>query len=268
MADDDLTSLPGLLDRHRRILAERLEITTYEGLIDADPQVIVDAVSRARARTSLTVIRRWQDLARRRRKEGLVNTPEWEPAAIFVLSFEQRETGEQLERRLVAEQTELEGEQPISSWPGWDCRQLCGWLQRRVGGEGAAPPESAGAGEKPVELSIQQVVVVDAGGRAEAISGGEPRAEGFTCTAAGWLEVAVAGHPARGGVQVALRLRRGGLDRSTIGPLAVPREGPARIELSEAPPGVHSARVVAWAPDASTAPTAVDLGTLTVTADC
>src|SRR2546421_483695 len=33
MAEDDLISLPGLLDKHRRILGEQLGITTYDRLL-------------------------------------------------------------------------------------------------------------------------------------------------------------------------------------------------------------------------------------------
>ena len=77
----------------------------------------------------------------------------------------------------MAEQTELEVEQPISSWPGWDCMQLCEWLQARVGGAEGTPGEVASAAGEPakgqqvstpgpkragtVELSIQQVVIAD-----------------------------------------------------------------------------------------------------------
>src|ERR1700738_4433786 len=84
MAGEDLISLPGLRDKHRKILDERLGITTYDGLLGTDAQVIFEAVSRVRPRTSLAVIRRWQDVARRKRKEAVVETPDWEPAAVFV----------------------------------------------------------------------------------------------------------------------------------------------------------------------------------------
>ena len=282
MADDDLISLPGLLDKHRKILDERLGITTYDGLLGTDAQVIFEAVSRVRPRTSLAVIRRWQDVARRKRKEAVVETPDWDPAAIFVLSFEQRQVGDHPERRLVAEQTELEVEQEISSWPGWDGMQLCEWLQQRVGGAEATPGEAASPGREPAqdqqvsppgprragaaELSIKHVVMADATVRVEAVSEGRPTAEALACTAPAWLEVTVLGAAPDREVRVALRFR--GTDEvagvSALDPVAVPDEGPARIELSEAAAGVHRARLVAWAPDGSAAPTAVDLGTLTI----
>jgi len=59
---------------------------------------------------------------------GVPNGAEWDRAATFVVSFEQRDTGRTRDRRLVVELTEIEPEQPPRVWPGWDCGEICAWM--------------------------------------------------------------------------------------------------------------------------------------------
>jgi hypothetical protein len=197
------------------------------------------------------------------------------------VSFERRQVKDVLERRLVAEQTEPPLEQPVSTWPDWDCGQLCDWLQERVDrvestqGETTRPaPKEAKGGEAAIQaptraargqLSIQHVTIVDATGRVDAVSDGKATAQAFACTTTGRLEVSVLGAAPRQDVRVALRLRgTDGPGRTAQGPATLPREGPAQIDLAEIGIGVHSARLVAWTPDATAAPDSVELGMLTI----
>lgn len=141
MAGDDLTSIPGLLDRHRRVLESRLQIATYDALVRADPKAILAAMSRIRSpRPTLAEIRGWQEQALHRQgAAGLGEAPGWSRAASFVLSFEHRQVNGQLERRLVAQQTELEPEQeqPPSSWPGGTAPASAIGCSRGLGGANA-----------------------------------------------------------------------------------------------------------------------------------
>jgi hypothetical protein len=219
-------------------------------------------------------------MARRRREEAAADAPDWERAAAFVVSFERRRVKDVLERRLVAEQTEPAAEQTVSSWPDWDCGQIGDWLQKRVDraeatpGEEAIPRQEAVAGgqgtpsprrAQRAQLSIQRVVIADETGRVDAVSQGRRTGEEFACTTTGWLEVGVVGVSPDQEVRVALRLHGVGVPRwSASAPAAVPREGPAHVEVSEVGEGAHRARLVAWAPDGSVDPDAVELGTLTV----
>ena len=59
---------------------------------------------------------------------GVPNGAEWDRAATFVVSFEQRGAGPGCEQRLVVELTEIEPEQPPRVWPSWDCGDICAWM--------------------------------------------------------------------------------------------------------------------------------------------
>jgi hypothetical protein len=282
MAEDDLTAIPGLEGRHRRALALRLGITTYDALARADPQEIFTALSRTRPPPTVDEIRNWQSQARRRLDREAAEAPVWDRAASFVISFEQRQVEGVSERRLVAEQTELEPEQPSTSWPGWDYRGLSEWLQERLGGAAPAPeaevreaatPESVGTppgaeqgrGRGVIELHLDAVAVVDSSGRVEAVTGGRPTGLDLEGKLPARIEIRVTGGSPGGELRAALRFRRPGRSGwSPQAPITIRSDSTGELELSEASVGHHRARVVAWAPDASAEPTAVDLGDLTI----
>lgn len=272
MADDDLTAIQGLGTRHRRVLAEKLRVTTYQELASADPEAIFEAMARIRPRPTLQRIRLWKEQAKRLGDQAVVESPGWDRAATFVLSFEQRQVEESHERRLVVQQTELELEQPWSSWPDWDCSGICDWLRQRVGERKPVGPvdapepaeaQTAGTGH----LQIVHAAVVGLTERKEAVAEGRSTGQSLECTIPCRLEVAVAGVPPDREVRVALRFRRvGQASWSPLEPATVPPHGPVQLELPDAVAGRHAARLVAWAPDGSTAPTAVDLPELTIRA--
>lgn len=281
---DPLTAIPGLKERYRRPLAQRLGITTYDALARADEQEIFSALSRNRPPPTLDEIREWQSEARRRLERTTSEAPGWDRAASFVISFEQRQVQGVTKRRLVAEQTELEPEQPATSWPGWDCGGLGDWLQERLGEvepaseapaleHEAETPESAstppGAGQELVsgspELLVDSVAVVDSSGRVEAVTGGRPTGLDLERTLPARMEIRVTGGASSSELCVALRFHEPGRPRwSPQAPITIPSRTTANLELSEAAVGRHHARVVAWAPDASAEPTGVDLGELTI----
>ena len=87
MTGDELSRIPGLEQKHTRVLAE-LGVTSTESLAAADQRRIHGAMRRLRPRPTLDDIAAWQEHARRH-GSAVVET-EWERAATFVVSFEQR----------------------------------------------------------------------------------------------------------------------------------------------------------------------------------
>ena len=90
--------------------------------------------------------------------------------------FAQREVDGGWERRIEAEQTEVEPEPPAQEWPGWECGPLCAWMLSQLdqpageAGEtaratGAAPPEPAA--ESAHDAAEAATPAPPAAGRAE-----------------------------------------------------------------------------------------------------
>ena len=162
MAVDDLSSITGLEDKHRRALARR-QITTLAGLADADQRVIYRAMGNIRPRPTLKQIAQWQGEARSRlgeargraqtpgraeargRDEATVDTADWHPAASFAVVFAQRRAGGSWERRIEVERTEVEPEREPEVWPGWECNPICGWMLSQLG-QAAQAGQAGGAG--------------------------------------------------------------------------------------------------------------------------
>jgi hypothetical protein len=206
MPVDDLSSISGLDDRRRDVLA-KLEVSTYYELIMTDRQRIVDAFGRRVIRPTLEEVSAWQDEARRLRAASIdasvsATAPSgWQSAATFVVAFEEREQGEALERRIVVEQTEVEPEaspQQRSQWPGWTCDDACRWMLERVGGPtvpdlpgptqaalsapaspAPASPAQVDAGEvraagARATIDIERANLIDSSGSSELVTASRP----------------------------------------------------------------------------------------------
>jgi len=176
VAVDDLSSITGLEDKHRRALARR-QITTLRGLADADQGVIHRAMGSIRPRPTLKQIAQWQGEARgrlvqaRRRDEAPggdqtrggpekarsedeapADTTEWHPVASFAVVFARRRVGDTWEHRIEAERTEVEPEREPEVWPGWECNPICGWMLGQLSQAGSAEPgehDQAGGQARP-----------------------------------------------------------------------------------------------------------------------
>ena len=178
MAADDLSSITGMEDKHRRALARR-QITTLRGLADADEDVIYRAMGSIKPRPSHNQIAQWQadarsklveeqredaarsgDEAQRedeargqpagargRPGEGAADTTEWQEVASFVVAFARRRVGETWERRIEAERTEVEPALEREVWPGWECSALCSWMLGQTDGGKPGEPEQDDGGE-------------------------------------------------------------------------------------------------------------------------
>ena len=186
MAADDLSSISGMEEKHRKALGRR-DITTLGGLADADPQVIYRAMGSLKPRPDLDQIARWQDEARARLggvrdtgqapgrdqapgrtggtpgrpDEGAIRAAEWQPVASFAVVFARRWAGGTWERRIEAERTEVEPEREPEVWPGWECTPVCGWMTGQLTQAGSGPPGGPG----PDGSGHAQPAGEDAGGR-------------------------------------------------------------------------------------------------------
>lgn len=280
MPSDDLASVPGLEDKHLRVLA-RQHITDLRALIQADRRVIYQAMRNLRPRPALEQISRWQDDARSRLKETATDTSEWRAAASFVVVFNQRHLGGTRERRVEVERTEVEPERNLQIWSGWDCAPICGWMlgqlrqadsaeggsERSAGGRTASGP--AQPSDKPAadraggraQLRIDSAVIFDAIRKADVLTGGALVAHPPTELVAP-VRVILTVSGARPGTRVqavARILRREGPGWNPQDPMDVPGSGEAEFDLSGIPAGGHEMSLIAWAPDASAKPVSVRL---------
>lgn len=199
MPADDLSGISGLDDRRRDVLAQKLEISTCYELIMADRQRIVDVFGRRTIKPTLEEVSEWQDEARRIRAASIDASASataasgWQSAATFVVAFEERGQGEAVERRIVAEQTEVEPEaspQQRSQWPGWACDDTCRWMLERVGEPAAEPPtpepaapavpEAEASGTRAAidiartAIDIKRANLTDSSGSSELVAGSRP----------------------------------------------------------------------------------------------
>jgi hypothetical protein len=264
---DELSSIPDIQDKHRRVLAGELKITTFRALARADRRDIHRAMRNLRPRPTLEQIARWQDHARSGLSEA-ADQSDWHPAASFAVVFAQRQPRDgEWEHRIEVERTEVEPEQERRTWPEWDCREICGWMRSQLGLSDVAPPEvqpaaqagtgkravggpaPRGAGARPArpgdaepaappaatargrgELRIGSVTVIDPGGqvgRMAAGAGGTPPVDIVTAGAGGAPPVDVAG---AGGAPPADVAAAGAVAQ---GPPASPA-GPLRVEITVA----------------------------------
>jgi hypothetical protein len=295
MHGDDLRSMPGLEDKHRKALARR-QVTTLHGLVHADRRVLYRSMGNIRPRPTLEQIAQWQDTARGKLNEPVLDTSDWHTAVSFAVVFAQRKTGDAWERRLEVERTEVEPERDPEVWSGWDCKPICGWMLGQLGltysseatlgadGAEAVPKDGTGdAQRQPADeqadkavspavrpqLRIDNATLIDATRRAEVVTAGvvvaDPPAELISPVRA---VLTVSG--ARPGTPVhavARFRRRGSPSWNPENPVIVQSSGQAEFDLSRVPAGQHEMALVAWAPDAAAKLVSVRLPTVTIRCD-
>lgn len=284
MPSEDLRSIPGLEDKYRRTLATRLSITSARELADADPDAIYTQLKNLRPRPSRARIADWQRQARSGLGDVDVDRSAWHTAASFAVIFAQRRVNGVWERRLEAEQTEVDPEPAHQEWPGWDCDPLCDWMRRQLGPlmdqaetvAGTAsdtdgslsgePAASAGPGRADrADLRIESAAVTDATRELVLITAGDlTRIPPQDLMAPVRLSLTVRrGRPGQQVQAVAWFLRRPEPGWSPGGPVTITRSGRAEFDLSSVPPGEHRIRLLAWATDARATLAAVTLPALT-----
>ena len=292
MPADDLSSIPGLEDRHRRVLAGR-QITTFRALAHSDRRVIHKAMASIRPRPTLELIARWQDDARSKHSEAVLDSSDWHTAASFAVVFAQRQAQGGWQRRLEIERTEVEPERDPETWPGWDCSRACGWMLGQLGEPGAAgepgfagpaqqtagvPADNPAAGSAPgpatepaarsavpAVLRIDRATLVDAASRTDVAAAGllaESPPAGLIAPAA--IVLKVSGAPPGHEVQAVVRFRRRGQQGwNPREPVTVPRSGQAEFDLSRVPAGQYQLTLLAWTPDASAKLASISLPAVT-----
>jgi hypothetical protein len=193
------------------------------------------------------------------------NGPAWETAASFAVIFARREVDGGWDRRLEAEQTEVEPEPEPRQWPGWDPGPLCDWMLAQLapapaGPSPAAPARAAPARGARAELRIDSATITDAAGDTDLISHGNPGAVPGDLRHPVRLRFTVAG--GRSGQQLRAAVwfrRRAAPGWSPNEPVLVTPSGQAEFDLSPVPPGGHEIRLLAWATDPGATLAAVTL---------
>ena len=280
---DELSSIEGLADKHVRALA-RQEITDLRGLAQADQRAIYRAMANLRPRPTLEQVSRWQEEARSR----LGETQEWQTAASFVVVFSRRRAGGSWERRVEAEQTEIEPERHPEVWSGWECEPVCAWMLGQLPGPApAAPPEPSAPPAPPeppappappepstpppapasrTQLRIDSAALIDAAGRTEVVTAGMLAANLRTELVAPVRVVfTIDGAPKGTRLQAVARIQRpDGPGWNPRDPVALAGPGQAEFDLAPVPAGEHKMALIAWAPDATAKPVSVRLPRVTI----
>jgi hypothetical protein len=282
--DEDLRSIPGLQANHRRALAGKLEITSLRALADADQRALYNALGSLRPRPSLTRIAAWQGEARSRLSDAAASEPDWHTAASFAVIFAERHVDGTRERRLEAEQTEVEPASEPRQWPSWDCGPLCDWMlgqldqppdkstseagaAEETGAAPAAEPAAgaASAGAARAELRIDSVTITDALQELNLITAGNVVAavpEDLTPPVR--LNLTVSGGRSGQQLEAAVWFRRQAAPGwSPQDPVSLSRSGQGEFDLSSVPAGPHDVRLLAWATDPGATLAAVTLPRLT-----
>jgi hypothetical protein len=296
MPSDDMDSIPGLEENHRRALAGKLGIISLQALADADQRAIYTALATLRPRPSLARIAAWQGQARSMLSGAAGDPSAWQNAASFAVIFAQRRVDGEWERRIEAEQTELEPALEPRQWPGWDCGPLCDWMLGQLGlpedekgsaGEPAASAPPAPAASAPPAPAASAPPAPAASAPPAPAGRAELRIDSATITdAVHELDLIAAGHPSaappnelrhpvrlrftvsggRSGQQLraaAWFRRRAEPGWSPEEPVTVSPSGQAEFDLSSVPPGGHDVRLLAWASDPAATMAAVSLPRLT-----
>jgi hypothetical protein len=304
---NDLSAVPGLQEAHRRALAGKLGITSLAALADADQRAIYTALGSLRPRPTLARIAAWQADARGRLSDAAVEASEWHRAASFAVIFAQRQVAGGWERRIEAEQTEVDPEPPAREWPGWECAPLCDWMlsqldrpehepaaetepaagdatagdataaaraaaaraaaARAAAGGAGAAGAAAPAGR--AELRIDRAVITDAQQTLDLVRGGDVvTLPAAEFTPPAQLSVTVTGGRSGQQLRAAVWFRRPAEPGwSPVPSASLPTSGQVEFALSSVPPGQHQVRLLAWATQPGASLAAVTLPRLTFRAD-
>lgn len=277
MPTDDLSSVPGLEDKHLRALA-RHQITDLRSFADANQREIYDATENIRPRPGLKRISQWQQEARSRLGEPQTDTSDWQTVASFVVNFRQRQVGDAWERHVGVERTEVEPPQDERTWPGWEFEPIGRRMADQVGtAESASTPEQPVAAQPAAQpaatkahgrsqLRIDSAAILDANGRVDAVTGGELVADMPAEVIAPVRMVFVVSGARPGTVLHAVTriLRPDGPGWNPQDPIVLGRSGHAEFDLSEIPADEYAMSLIAWAPDATAKPISVRLPPLTI----
>jgi hypothetical protein len=280
---DDLRSIHGLEDRHLRALARR-HVTDLRSFADADPREIYKAMENIRPRPSRERISRWQKEARSRLEAPEPDASDWHTVASFVVVFARRQAGEAGERRVEVERTEVEPEQDIQAWPGWDFEPVASWIADQLDAADSAGPPAQPEAAQPAaaepeaarpapakaaersQLRIDSAAITDATGAVDVVAGGalaaDPPSE---LIAPVRVRFTVSGaRPGTALHAVTRILRPDGPGWNPQDPVVVGPSGQAEFDLSGISADRYEMSLIAWAPDTTAKPVSVRLPALTI----
>jgi hypothetical protein len=282
---DELDSIPGLTENHKRVLARKAGITSLRALADADQRAVYTALASIRPRPSLARIAAWQHEARSRLGDTVNDQSAWQTAASFAVIFAQREVDGRWERRLEAEQTEVEPAPEPRQWASWDCGPLCDWMRSQLGPaadeagvadragaavepaavESAEPAAAVGGAPERARLRIDSVTITDAAHDVDLITAGDlVTAQPGDLHSPVRMRFTVHGGRAGQQLRAAVWFRcPDGPGWSPQDPVPLPASGQAEFDLSAVPAGEHDVRLLAWATDPGARLAAVSLPRLT-----
>ena len=268
MPTDDLSSIPGLEDKHLRALA-RQQVTDLRGFADAGQRDIYQAMANVRPRPSLERISQWQEEARSRLPAPRTGAPDWQTVASFAVIFAQRQAGDTVERRVEVEQTEVEPEQEPQTWAGWDFEPVGTWMAGQLHQAGrVSTPVQPADGQPPerTRLVIETASITAADGTFDLVTAGALASElPAELTAPVRVAFTVSGARPGTAVQAVTRvLRPDGPGWNPQAPAELQRSGEAEFDLAGIPVGRHEMSLIAWAPDATAKPVSVKLPALTI----
>lgn len=273
MPGDDLSAVPGLQEAHRRALARKLGITSLAALADTDQRAIYTALGSMRPRPTLARIADWQADARSRLSDAAVDASEWHRAASFAVIFAQRQVDGGWERRMEAEQTEVEPPPPAREWLSWECGPLCDWMLSQLDRPddptaAEAEPRAADAMPGPAgraELRIDGAAITDAEQTQDLVQAGTTIASApAELMPPVQLSITVSGGQPGQQLRAAVWFHRTAEPGwSPADPVSVPKSGQVQFDLSAVPPGGHNVRLLAWATTRGASLAAVTLPRLT-----
>jgi hypothetical protein len=263
--DDDLRSIRGL-QQYRDVLSRKLGIASLRTLAEADERAIYDALKHTEPRPTLKRIAAWQTSARRKLQGAEIDRSAWHTATSFAVVFAQRQIDGVWERRIEAQQTEVEPSPEPQQWAGWDCSPLCDWMTARLGPPrdqadaepGAADqtgtavePAARGVGPRRAELRIESATITDAVHEIHLIKAGElTQAPPEDLTHPVRLRLTVRGRRSGQQLRAAVWFRREAEPGwSPQEPVVIPATGHVQFDLSSVPPGEHNIKLLAWAAD-------------------
>jgi hypothetical protein len=275
---DDLSSIPGLEDKHLRALA-RQQVTDVRSFAYADQREIYKAMGNIRPRPSLERISRWQEEARSRLEAAETDASDWRTVASFAVIFAHRQADGTWERRVGAERTEVEPAQEPQIWTDWDFEAVGSWMadQVRAAESESSPAQPVATRQEAAEpmgakapgrsqLRIDSAAITDANRTVDVVTGGVLAVDLPPELIAPVRVVLTVGGARPGTVLQAVTriLRPDGPGWNPQDPVVVPRSGRAEFDLSGIPAGRYDMSLIAWAPDATAKPVSVRLPALTI----
>lgn len=276
MPSDDLSSIPDLQDKHRRVLARELKVTNFRALVQADRRDIQQAMRNLRPRPTLEQIAQWQDHARSRLSQASTNRSDWRPAVSFAVVFAKRQVGDDWQHRIEVERTEVEPEEERRIWPGWDCGEICRWMREQVPDEAQPEPEAARPGESASapakaarerpKLRIDRITVIGLATSPEVVAADAAAATSVGPPGPPRIEISVSGGRRGQEIHAAAQvLREREFGWKVQDPVVITgATGVAAFDLSRLPAGRYDLALAAWAPDGKAEPALEELAELTI----